>query len=86
MDWMKGENQALARREVTRKHGDEVVVDFMDIRTSAASAAQTELIRRVQAQNPPFPVLLLNGNPRITGPFDVRMLLDMIETELDRDL
>ncbi|MBI4333701.1 MAG: hypothetical protein HY673_20755 [Chloroflexi bacterium] len=86
MDWLKPENQAVARRELARKHGDGAAVDFVDIRASSPGAPRAGLVRQTLAGNPRFPALLLNGNPRIAGPFDLRMLLDMVETEMDREL
>lgn len=82
-DWLKAEHQALARQEIARRHSERVEVEFVDIRAPSASPRQASLISRVQREKLPFPVLLMNGHPRITGPFDMRMLLDIIEVETE---
>ncbi len=86
IDWLKAEHQVLARQKVSQETGGEAALEFLDIRAAAHDARQSALVRRVQSEKLPLPVLVVNGNPHITGPFDVRMLLDMIEVAMEHDL
>ncbi len=85
-DWTKADNQETARAAVARRIGKDAAVEFLDAMTNAGDSRQMALIKRVRSEKLPFPVLMLNGNPRIDGPFDLRMLIDVIEAEMDRDL
>ena len=42
-----------------------------------------DLQQRISDGNLSLPLLLINGEPRISGPFDIRMLLDAIEAEIE---
>ncbi len=86
VNWLQPENQALARDKVRQKAGEEAAVEFLDIQAPTGDRRQAGLIGLAGAQKLPSPVLFLNGQPRIAGPFDIRMLLDIIEVEMEREL
>ena len=56
-----------------------MTLNYLDLAT--ADPATREMEERVRAGN--LPLLLINGQPRINGPFDLRMLSDTIETEME---
>lgn len=85
-DWMKADNQETARAAVAKRIGEDAALEFLEVSGGAADSRQKTLISHVRSERLPFPVLMLNGNARINGPFDLRMLIDVIEAEMDRDL
>lgn len=81
-DWSKPESLELARRQTAGKFGKRVGIDYINI--SAAANADTQKWRRlIKERKLLLPLLLLNGEIRISGPFDLRQLLDIIEAETE---
>ncbi len=79
IDWSAPEALARARQHLKAKFGGRVSLAYLDLATAGASPVTGEL--QPQARN--LPLLLINGQPRISGPFDLRMLADTVEAEME---
>ncbi len=86
INWLDPEHRALATKELARRFGSDVGVEFVDVSGPPQKAEQRAFILRARREGLTFPALLINGNTRIPGPFDMRMLLDIVEVEVERKL
>ena len=77
-NWSSTEIAGLARKRVREKFGEQVNLEIVDLSSPAASTLAIK-----PGDNLMQPVLLIGDKPRISGPFDLRQLLDAIETELE---
>ena len=75
-DWSLSENIALARDRVRERFGARAEVSFIDVARRGPP---------VGLENVPLPALLINGQPRITGRFDIRRLMDAVEAGLEME-
>lgn len=78
-DWLLEENQKLAHEIVERSFGPGVSLRFVNLAEPAAQEANRGLVDQVRAEEMPLPALLINGEVKIAGYFDFRMLNDMID-------
>ena len=87
VDWASEGALALAKRRIKDRFGDRIRLEYLDISESSASRRASELVPGIKSKDRPLPMLLVNGETRIPGQFDIRQLLDVIEveTELDDD-
>jgi disulfide oxidoreductase YuzD len=87
VDWASGEALTLAERRIKDRFGDRIRLEYLDISDPPAGCRASELVPEIKSKDLPLPMLLVNGETRIPGQFDIRQLLDVIEveTELDND-
>jgi len=83
IDWSSPENMGFARQSIKESFGNSITLDYVDMAKPAISHHISELQQRLSKDNPPLPVLAINGKPRIYGQFDTRMLLDAIDAEAE---
>ncbi len=81
LDWSSAENITQAKRRVKASFGDRVKLRHLDL--SKAGEKVTELTQMVSSQGLSLPLLLIDGELRISGQFDLRMLLDAIDAEIE---
>ncbi|MDP2719172.1 MAG: hypothetical protein Q8P44_04980 [Dehalococcoidia bacterium] len=86
INWSKGEEQTAAISRAKQRFGDDVLLEFIDVADNPDLPRVILLARGTATREMPFSTLMINGETRISGPFDTRMLMDMIETEQDREL
>ena len=80
MDWSSAENLALAERQLKARFGDSVQLRYFDL---AAGSLAPDLQPKIGGANQALPVLVVNGEPRISGLFDIRMLMDVVEAGME---
>ena len=80
MDWSSAENLALADQQIEARFGDRVRLKYLDL-SEVMTVLGRQLHQRISNEN--LPMLVINGEPRISGPFDMRMLLDAVEAEVE---
>lgn len=80
-DWLKEENRFLAKERIKQRFGEGVKIEFFDLKDDIAKREFPELIEKAEKEVLYLPILLINGQVRISGYFDIRMLLDMVEAE-----
>lgn len=83
MNWLEKENQHLAEESLKHRFGEKAVVGFYNLAESATRQRFADIIHMAQEQSLCFPLLVVNGKVRISGFFDQRMLLDMLDAEED---
>lgn len=81
MDWLSLENQQLARHSLEMRFGQKISVDFHNLAEPSAQAQFPQLLKQIEKERLYLPLLLIDGEVRINGHFDLRMLLDMVEAE-----
>ena len=83
LDWSSAKTIALASQQVKDRFGDKIQLEYLDLSKRATNRHATELKRQVKAENLSLPLLLVNGKTRISGQFDIRLLLDAIDAEME---
>ena len=83
VDWSSPEAIALASQRIKDKFGDKIQLKYLDLSKAAASRHTLEWSQAIKDKNLSLPLLLINGQPRISGQFDIRQLLDAIEAKLE---
>ncbi len=83
VDWSSVEAIALASQRIKDRFGDKIQLEYLDLAKPMANRHSLELNQEVRNKNLPLPLLLINGVPRISGQFDIRLLLDAINAELE---
>jgi hypothetical protein len=83
-DWSQPEAINTARQEIYNRFGPLVELEYIDL----PKAEGLPDVRRIKTlvQGMPLPVLLANGRPRIAGEFDMRQLMDVVETDIEVEL
>jgi len=82
-DWASAQVIDLAGQRIKERFGDKVKLEYIDLAESMADHHALELKQQFKAKNLPLPLLVINGEPRISGPFDIRQLLDAIDAECE---
>lgn len=82
-NWLEEENQHLAEESLKHRFGEKVAVSFYNLAETTTQQRFADIIHMAQEQSLYFPLLIVNGKVRISGFFDQRMLLDMLDAEED---
>ncbi len=83
VDWSLAEAIALASQRIKDRFGDKIQLEYLDLSKAMANRRALELNRMIKNKNLSLPLLLINGEPRISGQFDIRRLLDVIDAEME---
>jgi len=83
VDWSSPQVIALASQRIKDRFGDKIELDYLDLSKPITNHHTLELNQIAGRKNLPLPLLVINGQPRISGQFDIRLLLDAIEAELE---
>ncbi len=81
VDWSSKEDMALAKQRIKDRFGDAVRLEYLDLSKLSDSRRASALMSGIRDKGLLFPLLLINGEARISGQFDIRQLLDVIEAE-----
>jgi len=81
VDWSSTEAISLAAKGIKDRFGDRVQLEYIDLSEAVNSHHTIELSQKIKSL--PLPVLVINGESRISGQFDIRMLLDAIDAEIE---
>ena len=82
-DWSSEESLELAEKQVRNRFGDSVQLKYYDLTGKDKDEALIRWGEKIENENLSVPLLVLNGHLRITGIFDIRQMLDVIEAELE---
>ena len=80
VDWSSAEAITLAKQRIKDRFGDRARLEYIDLSEPISDRA-LELSQRFKGL--PLPLLVINGKPRISGRFDIRLLLDAIDAEIE---
>ena len=83
MDWSSAEVISLATKRIKERFGDRIQLEYLDLNKSMTAQYSLELSQGTSSKTLSLPLLVINGQPRISGQFDIRQLLDAIETEVE---
>ena len=83
VDWSSAETIALASQQIKDRFGEKVQLEYLDLSKPVTNRDVLEGDELIKNKNLSFPLLLINGHPRIAGEFDIRQLLDAIEAEME---
>ena len=83
IDWSLPESLALASQQAKERFGDKVKLEYLNMSRTAANRDMLKWKEEIRNKNLLLPLLILNGHLRISGPFDIRQLMDTIEFETE---
>ena len=83
LDWSSAEAMDLAHQQIEQRFGEGVKLEYHDLSQLTTDRYASELPGGSKRGNLPLPLLLIDGVPRIAGQFDIRLLLDAIDTEVE---
>jgi len=83
VDWSSVEAITLASQRIKDRFGDKIPLEYLDLSKPVDNRRALEFIQGIKNKNLSLPLLLINGEPRISGQFDIRLLLDAVNAELE---
>ncbi len=83
VDWSSAEAIALASQRIKDRFGGKIQLEYLDLSKPMTTRRALELNRQIRNKNLSLPLLLINGQLRISGQFDIRQLLDAIDAEME---
>ena len=83
IDWSFAEDMALASQRTKDRFGDGIKLEYLDLSKALANPDALKWNEVIKSKNLLLPLLLVNGQLRISGQFDIRQLLDAIDTEIE---
>ena len=82
-DWSSAETLALAQQRIKDRFGDKIQLQYLDLSQTMPKHDAIKWNEVIKTKNLLLPLLLINGQLRISGQFDTRQLLDVIEVEVE---
>ena len=82
-DWSLPETLALANQRIKDRFGEKAQLEYLDLPGAKANQKTLEWKRLIKNKNLSLPLLLVNGELRISGRFDIRQLLDAVEADIE---
>ena len=73
----------MAAERIKNQFGDRVQLEYLDLARPITSDHALELSRQVRDKGLSLPLLVIDGQPRISGQFDIRQLVNAIEVEVE---
>ena len=83
VDWSSAEVIALASNRIKERFGKKIKLNYLDLSKPMTNQHAIELNQRIKKEKLPLPLLVINGQPRISGQFDIHLLLEVIDAELE---
>ncbi|MFC1592952.1 hypothetical protein ACFL4C_02955 [Candidatus Omnitrophota bacterium] len=83
VDWSLPEVITFASHRIRDRFGDKVHLEYLDLSKSITTSYGLELSQEIRIKNLSLPLLLIDGKTKISGQFDIRMLLDAIGVEME---
>jgi disulfide oxidoreductase YuzD len=83
IDWSLRESMELAEEQVSNRFGKGVHLRYLNLTGKEKIDSLIEWRDKINNENLSMPLLIINGHLRITGNFDIRQMLDVIEAELE---
>ncbi|MEE8414244.1 MAG: hypothetical protein V3R96_06795 [Dehalococcoidales bacterium] len=81
LDWSSPEILNLTRQRIKNSFDDEIQLAYFDLAEAGDSEDLLEWQGIIKDKKLSLPLLLLNGEIRISGKFDIRQLIDTIEVQ-----
>lgn len=83
VDWSSAKAIALANQRIKDRFSDRIKLKYFDLSRPMTTRQALKLKQQIRNENLTLPALIINGEPRISGQFDIRQLLDAIDAEIE---
>ena len=83
IDWSSAEAIALASQRIKDRFSNKIELQYLDLAKPMTTRQALKLKQQITNENLNLPLLIINGEPRISGQFDIRLLLDAIDAEME---
>ena len=83
VDWSLDENRQAAQKEIRARFGQRVGLSFYDMAAPTECRVPADIVDRVLSKSIAAPLLVIDGELRIAGYFDIRMMCDTIQAALE---
>lgn len=83
VDWSSAEATTMVSQRVKERFGDRIQMEYLDLSKPETNHHTTELKQAIIKEKQLLPILVIDGRTRISGQFDIRLLLDAIEAEIE---
>jgi disulfide oxidoreductase YuzD len=83
IDWSLPESVALAGQRIKDRFNESLKVEYINLSREVGNHQLSEWSQIIREKNLAVPLLLINGELRISGQFGIRQLLDAIETVME---
>lgn len=84
--WSKKEELEMARKQIKSHLLEAFTLEYLDLAQQEVNKKFTPLLQKAKKANLQYPLLIINGDIRISGDFDLRMLSDMIDAARELDI
>lgn len=85
-DWSSLQTLDLARKQVNERFGGNIQLTYMDIAGETAGSEPDKWMVALKEHNLSVPLLVINGQLRISGNFNIRQMMDAIEVEMEMEV
>jgi disulfide oxidoreductase YuzD len=82
-DWSSPDALALASQRTRERFGEEIKPVYIDLAEDTSSQDALKWSKEISEKDLSLPLLLVNGQVRISGQFDIRQLLDTVEVVIE---
>ena len=82
MDWSSPEVIVLANKRIEDRFGDGIQLKYIDLSRPMTNHS-LEWSQSIKYKSLLLPLLVINGQLRISGQFDISQLLDAIDAEME---
>jgi len=82
-DWSLSEAVSLLEERIKEKFNDKIVMEYVDLSKGGNSQQKLDWHRLIEDNSLPVPLLLVDGELRMSGQFDIRQILDAIEVHME---
>lgn len=79
VNWSKKEELDSAREQIKRQFHDDFILEYLDMAQPEVSEKFSKIVQKAKHADLLYPLLIINGDIRISGDFDLRMLTDMMD-------
>jgi len=80
-DWRAAESIAFATGRIKEKFGENISLECIDLTENNTGDTAKEWTEIIKNKNLSLPLLVVNGQVRISGQFDVRQMINVIDIE-----
>lgn len=83
VDWSSLQTLEMARKQIQERFGNDVRLTYLDIAQGTMMENMQVWIDYIKQRNHQVPLLVIDGQLRIAGNFDVRQMIDAIEVQTE---
>jgi disulfide oxidoreductase YuzD len=83
LDFSSPEAVEEVAKLLNKLYGEKVQLEYLDLAEPSTSRSYPEIVERIRTEHLALPLLLINGNLRISGYFDIYLLQSAIQVELE---